>query len=103
MFLFKFLVTLTAVHSNVYILRYMACLTYNLHYNLNIVTGSCGIRTGMSSIFSIGHIEESLQASVDRVMNSLLKNFILSDTVKTWPKSHRHHIIIQYHRQSQQL
>jgi hypothetical protein len=35
----------------------------------------------MSSIFSTSHIEESLQASVDTVMNSLLKHFILSDTV----------------------
>jgi len=82
MFLFKFLVTLTPVHSNVYILLYMVCFTYHLNYNLNIVTGRCGTRTGMSSIFSTGHVEESLHASEDRVMKSLLKNFILSDTVR---------------------
>jgi hypothetical protein len=60
----------------------MARLTYHLNYNPNIVTGRCGIRTGMSSIFSIGYIEEHLQASVHTVMNILLKNFILSDTVR---------------------
>jgi hypothetical protein len=36
----------------------------------------------MSSIFSTGHIEESLQASVDTVINNLLKNCILPDTVR---------------------
>ena len=99
MFLFKFSVTLTAVHSKVYIRLHMACLTYHLNYNPNIVTGRCGIRTGMSSIFSIGYIEERLQASNEQST----EKFYSFRYRKTWPNSHRHHILIQYHSQFQQL